>query len=86
LAAGETPEAFEGLSWAAYCLDDEQLTFDSRERAYRLFRQRGDASSAARVAAWLATDSLDFRGEPAVANGWLERARRLLEGVGSGSG
>lgn len=86
LAAAETPEAFEGLSWAAYCLDDEQLTFDSRERAYRLFRQRGDASSAARVAAWLATDSLDFRGEPAVANGWLERARRLLEGVGSGSG
>jgi LuxR family transcriptional regulator, maltose regulon positive regulatory protein len=36
------------------------------------------------VAAWLAADHLEFRGEPAVANGWLQRARRLLEGQPTG--
>jgi ATP/maltotriose-dependent transcriptional regulator MalT len=32
------------------------------------------------MATWLGTDSVDFRGEFAVASGWLARARRLLEG------
>lgn len=79
VAAEETPEALEGLGWAGYCLDDDRLTFDSRERAYRLYRERGDDPSAARVAAWLAGACLEFRGEPAVANGWLQRARSLLD-------
>jgi LuxR family transcriptional regulator, maltose regulon positive regulatory protein len=79
LRADETPEALEGLGWAGYCLDDEHLTFDARERAYRLYRARGDRRSAARVAAWLAAVSLEFRGEPAVADGWLQRARSLLD-------
>jgi LuxR family transcriptional regulator, maltose regulon positive regulatory protein len=79
LRVGETPEALEGLGWAGYCLDDEQLTFDARERAYRLYRARGDRGSAARVAAWLASVSLEFRGERAVADGWLQRARTLLD-------
>ena len=35
---------------------------------------------AARVAVWLAWDYWAFRGEDAVANGWLQRARRLLDG------
>jgi LuxR family transcriptional regulator, maltose regulon positive regulatory protein len=79
VSAEETPEALEGLGWAGYCLDDERLTFDSRERAYRLYRERGDGPSAARVASWLAEACLEFRGEPAVANGWLQRARSLLD-------
>lgn len=78
-AAEETPEALEGLGWAGHALDDERLTFDARERAYRIYRERGDAQSAGRVAAWLAADSLEFRGEPAVANGWLQRAHSLLD-------
>ena len=81
LAVEETPEALEGLGWAGYCLDDEALTFGARERAYRLYRERGQDRAAARVAAWLASDCLEFRGEPAVANGWLQRAHRLLDGV-----
>ena len=79
LAVEETAEALEGLGWAGYCLDDDALTFAARERAYRLYRDRGDARAAARVAAWLASDCLEFRGEPAVANGWLQRAHRLLD-------
>lgn len=84
LGEGETPEAFEGLGWAGYFLDDDPLTFDARERAYRRYLERGDRSSAARVAAWLAADCLEFRGEQAVANGWLQRAHSLLEGLEPG--
>jgi LuxR family maltose regulon positive regulatory protein len=84
LAEEETPEALEGLGWAGYCLDEEQLMFDARERAYRLYRARGDEGSAARVAAWLAEASLEFRGEPAVANGWIQRAHSLLDHLDPG--
>src|SRR6185436_2135927 len=49
---------------------------------YRLYRDRGDRRSAARLAVWLAWDTWAFRGEAAVANGWLQRARTLLDGCG----
>jgi len=75
----EFPEALEGLGTAAWWLDLADLVFDSRERAYRLYLVRGDRAAAARVAVWLAWDSWAFRGENVVANGWLQRARRLLE-------
>ena len=79
LAAEETPAAYEGLSWAAWWLDDADAVFDARERAYRLYRGRGEPAAAARMATWLAVDELDFRGAWAPASGWLRRARRLLE-------
>jgi DNA-binding NarL/FixJ family response regulator len=79
LAREETPEALEGLSWAAWWLDDAEAVFDARERAYRLYRRRGEPASAARMATWLAADHLDFRGAVAVAGGWLQRAGRLLD-------
>ena len=78
LAANETPEAQEGLSWAAWWLDDADVVFAARDRAYRLYKQRGDSAAAARMATWLACDELDFHGAFAVAGGWLGRARRLL--------
>lgn len=80
LAVEETPEALEGLGLAAWWLNLAEVVFDSRERAFRAYRQRGDQRSAARIAVWLAWDSAAFRGEEGVANGWLQRARRLLEG------
>ena len=80
LAAGETPQALEQLGLAAWWLDDAALTFDARERAYRIYRDQGDARGAARVALWLVWDYLAFRNDSAVASGWLERARRLLAG------
>jgi LuxR family maltose regulon positive regulatory protein len=76
----ETPEALEGLGLAAWWLDLADIVFDARERAYRLFLDAGNSAGAARVAVWLAWDCWAFRGENAVANGWLQRARRLLEG------
>jgi ATP/maltotriose-dependent transcriptional regulator MalT len=81
LAIEETPEALEGLGLAAWWLNLSEVVFDSRERAFRAYRSRGDQTSAARVAVWLAWDSAAFRGEEGVAKGWLQRARRLLDGL-----
>ena len=77
--AEETPEAFEGLSWAAWWLDDAEAVFAARERAYHLYTEAGDVAGAARMATWLACDQLDFHGAFAVAGGWLGRAHRLLD-------
>jgi len=79
LSTEETPEALEGLGLAAWWLDLADVVFDSRERAYRIYHEQNNRSSAARVAVWLAWDSAAFRGEHAIATGWLQRARRLLD-------
>lgn len=75
-----SPEAFEALSWEAWWRNDVEALFEARELAYRAYRAAGDDLGAARMACWLGTDSVDFRGQAAVARGWLARARRLLEG------
>lgn len=79
--AGESAEAHEGLAMAAWWLDDVPVIFASRERAYRLFRQRDDRLGAARCAIWIALDHYIYRGDLAIANGWLQRAHRLLDGL-----
>jgi ATP/maltotriose-dependent transcriptional regulator MalT len=84
LADGETPEALEGMGWAGHMLSEEQLTIDARERAYRQYLDRGDRASAARIASLLAADCLMFRGEAAVANGWLQRAHSLIDDLEPG--
>lgn len=81
LQSEETPEPLEGLGMAAWWLDDAATTFDARHRAYRLYRTRGDRRSAARVAIFVAWDYYAYRGQAAVASGWLGRARRLLDGL-----
>jgi ATP/maltotriose-dependent transcriptional regulator MalT len=78
---GASAEATEALAMAAWWLDDGRLVIESRERAYRLYREEGVVAGAARMATWLAWDYLAFRGEPAVARGWLQRAHRLLAGL-----
>ncbi|MBA3376755.1 MAG: helix-turn-helix transcriptional regulator [Actinobacteria bacterium] len=84
VATQESPESLEGLSWAAWWLDDAETVLGARERAYRLYRKRGDAAAAARMATWLAADQLDFHGAWAVASGWLRRAHRLLDPLEAG--
>jgi LuxR family transcriptional regulator, maltose regulon positive regulatory protein len=83
-AAEETAPTLEGLSWAAWWLDDAEAVFAARERAYRLYRTVGDDAGAARMATWLAADELDFHGAATVAGGWLQRARRLLDPLEAG--
>jgi len=79
LSVRESPEALEGLGVAAWWLDQAGVLFDVRERAYRLYLDGGNRADAARIAINLAWDCWAFRGENVVANGWLQRARRLLE-------
>lgn len=78
LADEETPEGLEGLGAAASWLDDGAVAIDARARSYRLFRERGEIERAARAAAAIANDVLTFRGDVAVASGWLQRARHVL--------
>jgi DNA-binding NarL/FixJ family response regulator len=79
LVDGPQPGALEGLSWAAWWLDDADTVFEARGRAYGLYRAAGDRRGAARMATWLASDELDFHGAWPVASGWLRRAHRLLD-------
>jgi hypothetical protein len=82
-AAAEEPsaEALERLSLAAWWLDDARTMFEARERAYVLYRRQRDKYSAARLATLLGIDHYQFRGEPAIGNGWFRRAHRLLDGL-----
>jgi LuxR family maltose regulon positive regulatory protein len=81
LTARETVEALEGLSWAAWWVEDVSTCFEARERAYRLRRREGDLRRAAMLAVWLGDDYLVLRGDRAIAKGWFQRAARLLEGL-----
>jgi LuxR family maltose regulon positive regulatory protein len=81
LEAHETVDALEGLSWAAWWVEDVATCLEARERAYRLSRREGDMRRAAMLALWVADDYLILRGERAIANGWFQRAARILEGL-----
>jgi hypothetical protein len=77
----DSAEAYEGRSWDAWWRSDAAAVFQARERAYRLFQRTGDRRGAGRMSIWLGCDHLEFRGEPAVARGCGQRARRLLKGL-----
>jgi LuxR family transcriptional regulator, maltose regulon positive regulatory protein len=79
LERSESAEAWEGLSWAAFWLEDGVAAIEAREHAYRLYKEAGDLRGAARMAIWLGNDHIDFRGEEAVAKGWFARCERILE-------
>jgi ATP/maltotriose-dependent transcriptional regulator MalT len=79
VARNPNAEALEGLGQAAWWLGDGAAMFQSRERAYRLYRRRGDLRSAARLATLLGMAYYEFRAEPVIGNGWFRRAHRLLE-------
>jgi ATP/maltotriose-dependent transcriptional regulator MalT len=81
LEAHESVDALEGLSWAAWWVEDVPTCIDARERAYRLSRREGDERRAAMLALWVGDDYLILRGERAIANGWFQRAARILEGL-----
>jgi DNA-binding CsgD family transcriptional regulator len=83
-AAADTAEAFEGLSWAAWWLDDAETVFSAREHALRLYLDHGRPAAAARMATWIGADQNDFHGASVVAAGSFERARRLLAPLPAG--
>ena len=85
LAAGDSPEALDGLGRALWWLRDAEGAVVNRERAYAGFRRDGELARAARIALWLSREyALVWRND-AAANGWLARAERLLADVAPGS-
>jgi len=83
LASGESPEALDGLAEVCQRDGDYAAAIELREQAYAAFLARGERGGAARVAAYhLAFDYAAVYGSFAVANGWLERGKRLAEHAG----
>src|SRR5262245_55020385 len=81
LEVRESVDAFEGLSWAAWWVEDVPTCIAARERAFRLSHREGDRRRAAMLALWVGDDHLILRGERAIANGWFQRAARILDGL-----
>ena len=78
----DDPEALDGLGQALWWLTERDAAIELRTRAFAGYRRRGDERAAARLAVYLAGEHR-ISGEPAAANGWLARARRLLDGQGA---
>jgi DNA-binding CsgD family transcriptional regulator len=85
LVEAESGAAFEGLGQALYLHRDYSGAIAQQERAYAAYRREGKAFAAARAARNLAWITGNVLGDWAVHNGWLARARRLLEEVGDDS-
>ena len=82
LDPAERASAWGGIGLASYWLDDGDAAIEAHERAFAAYRDAGDDRSAARMAMWLVDDYATFRGSPAIAGGWFERAARLLADAG----
>jgi len=72
------PADLDLLVNAAYLVGRDGAGDDLSARAYREWADRDDPARAARCAFWLGLQLL-LRGEEARSNGWLARARRLLD-------
>lgn len=75
-AEAQRLELLADASWWLGRLDE---CIEAREQAYRLFDEVGDDRRAGRCAVWL-YEHYCFRASPAIAGGWLRRARRALRG------
>ncbi|HVF18873.1 MAG TPA: LuxR C-terminal-related transcriptional regulator [Mycobacteriales bacterium] len=76
-----TTDDLHRLGSAAYLVGREDEAYAVWADGHRECRRAGDVRGAARFSFWLA-DRLAFRGDAAKASGWLDRGRRLLDGVG----
>jgi ATP/maltotriose-dependent transcriptional regulator MalT len=72
-------ERLDALGEALWWLGRIDECIDARVRAHALFGQHGSPTRAGQAAIWLYEHHC-FLGRPAMAGGWLRRARRSLEG------
>jgi class 3 adenylate cyclase len=68
------------LAESAWFAGDPEAATEARERAHAGYLAQGDKCQAAGMALYLAVDHFE-RLEAAIGNGWLSRAKRLLEQV-----
>ncbi len=72
-------EALLGLSDALWWLGELDKSVACRERAFTLFRERGDPFQAAYAAILLCLDQSKQYGNTAASGGWLAQAARLVK-------
>ena len=77
-------EVLDGLSQAVHFQGDHLRAIELKERAFGAYRRRGKRVEAAELARWLAFLHGTVHGNMSVANGWMARAERLLEGMEEG--
>jgi DNA-binding NarL/FixJ family response regulator len=82
LAAGERPEAVQGLADALWWLGDASGCLATMERAYTLYREAGANAEAAYLSIGLAAVQLKSMGNRAACNGWVATAARIIEQSG----
>jgi DNA-binding CsgD family transcriptional regulator len=73
-----SPADYESLTMARYLLSTDNAGFGVLEEAHRTFLARGDVPRAAKIAFSLGMNLVN-RGENASGQGWIARARRLLD-------
>jgi ATP/maltotriose-dependent transcriptional regulator MalT len=82
LDTGWSPELegtrLELLGEAAWWLGHLDACIDARERAYNTYEAGGERRRAGMCAVWL-WENYSFKSRPAIASGWLRRARRALD-------
>ena len=73
-----SPEDLGLLAESAWFAGDPDAAIEARERAHAAYLEQGDRCHAAEMALQVAVDHFE-RLETAIGNGWLGRAKRLLE-------
>jgi class 3 adenylate cyclase len=73
-----SPQDLGLLAESAWFAGDPDAAIEARERAHAGYLEQGDKCHAAEIALQLAGDHFE-RLETAIGNGWLGKARRLLE-------
>jgi DNA-binding NarL/FixJ family response regulator len=71
--------ALDGLGQALLWCGDEEGAIEVRAKAFGEYRRQGAREAAANIAVYLAAE-YRIAGNASLANGWLGRGRRLLEG------
>jgi DNA-binding NarL/FixJ family response regulator len=79
LAERPSAEALDGLGQVLWWLGEEEAAIETRAKAFAEYSREGDAEAAANVAIYLAAE-YRIAGNASLANGWLGRCARLLEG------
>src|SRR3954464_15108156 len=74
------PHALDGLGQSLWWLGEKQAGMDLRAKAFAAHERRGDRERAGFLAAYLAAE-YRIAGNASVAQGWLGRAQRLLDGL-----
>jgi len=81
----ESADALDGLGRALWWLGDPAPALDVRARAFAQLRRAQREATAAAVAVWMSRQYRNLYHRDAMADGWLTRARSLLEELGEGT-